>query len=222
MQPLNEKGHSLEGEEKEDKDFSKAAYLVPDRIVHEQQILYCDEEWQIAQLLQDEFNSAKVRVMPVTLIIAECENYFEMLQDRSKKELDIELQQLAESFSLVLRSTDRIVRTGHGLFAIILYNVDQYAGASLCQVLKEALRKFIYFKSQIHPKYGFAVADIVCNEDATVEKLIASARSALRQAENLGEGAIVRSSDLRQSWQRHPSQHFGIGSDWLKKHRQVE
>jgi hypothetical protein len=220
MDPLkNAKQHSLEGEHDEKDNFANARFLEPGRTHWEsggRTIFHCDDEDGAFTILEEQFNCAKYRGMAIGLIIADCANYDEMVSANSPSQVNITLQQLGEIFAQAVLAEDVIVAAPKGRFYVLTYGADQFAAANLCQILKEGMRRFTFFKCGLNPKphYDFAVADDrVCE---TLPALFEHASRALKFAEKLGEGAVVRSSDLHHTWGKRPREHFGLGEIWLK------
>ncbi len=186
---------------------SRAKHLLlsqREQVVH---VGECIEE--LSSVFIDQLNSCREIDVPVALLLIEVTNFDELGSDGNEPGAEEVVNEIARSLLKVLRGQDIVIQYGKRYIAAMLVDADQIVGARICQRIKECIYRYSYF----HHAAGaievvFGVSDNSESRYAEIEPLMFSAARALNVALGLGDGAIVRTSDLDQTTDMHSREHF--------------
>jgi len=155
--------------------------------------------------------------VPVALVLVEIAN-FDDLKTANHNAAGVLVNEIAHQLLSAVRGHDVIAQYNGRYIAILLVDADQIVGGKVCQRIKECIHKYSYLhKGGGSIELHFGVSDDSEGKYTEIEKMIFSAAQALNVAHQLGDGVIVRVSDLDPVKEISPREHFFPGDRLTSK-----
>ncbi len=185
--------------------------IIERRIKVDRHVAHCEQIEGLYDELFSRYEMCQNCETKVSLVLADIANLDETIP---AEQLDQLMSNLCNRIMNMTRSADVVVNFGMNGFAVLLVDCDQYSAAKVCQRFKETIHKVFFLNHQYAKdlEFNFGIADDHMLGEKGAYKLIEDAQSTLGYANNLGNGAIVRASDLSPMScdDIHP-EHFVIG-----------
>lgn len=193
---------------------SVSKHLVLTAIEQHPDVIRCQGPEQMAVIFSDaiEVYPPAVWRLPITVVLMSVRN--EDLGTRSKrKKLNKTIKSLCPVIRNSLRKSDVVVWYGPHRIGFLFIGSDDVEAGRLCQRIKEAVHKHVYFKLKLPKQLDleFAVAQHDPLKENDLAELIFGNERNIRVACAMGEGAIVTRKDVNESFQEHRgyARHLG-------------
>lgn len=138
-------------------------------------------------------NNTRLRQQPSAIIVIDIDDFGSVNQRYSHLVGDQGLIQLVSIVNEIIRSSDLLARFQQDELVLLLPNADEYSAYQICsRIMKTVADHRFTFQEQdfqLTVSIGFTVTE--CNDDDTLEEIVATAYQALDQSHMLGRNRLT-------------------------------
>jgi GGDEF domain-containing protein len=156
----------------------------------------CANRAEFVELLEGQIDLSLIGRYPLCLAVVEFEIESSFVEDAEPI-----LHAAARHFSCNLRPTDIIVRYQTNSLALILHEADEVGGKIVGERLSRKLQRFFkigHYGVRFTPIFGFS-STIASHQGGRAEKLLASAETALKNAEQKREQIVANCHEFAEN-----------------------
>ena len=159
----------------------------------------CHSKHYLLEILEPQIAVAQQCGFPLSLVLVEIAHMHQIRFTYGDSVTNGILKDFADMIRKTVRSTDMIIRYADDTFAIVCLHATQFGGSRACDRLRRNIshHNFPSVRGDLVVVANFGVSEQAAECDPHGRALLISAEASLRQANSIGDYAIVRYADLK-------------------------